>query len=71
MNIEKRRTVEGLVQNRLRADTAGTFKASKQYDQEARPIAWTTFSNLNTWFDSFKSIASSLDLLKAMLMVLG
>jgi hypothetical protein len=30
MNIEKRRTVEGLVQNRLRADVAGTFKASKQ-----------------------------------------
>jgi hypothetical protein len=54
MNIEKRRTVEGLVQNRQRAVAAGTFKASKQYDQEARPIAWTTFSNLNTWFDSFK-----------------
>ena len=54
MNIEDRRTVESLVQNRLRADAAGTFKASKQYDQEARRIAWTTFSNLNTWFDSFE-----------------
>jgi hypothetical protein len=54
MNIEKWRTVKGLVQNRLRAGAAGTFKASKQYDQEARRIAWTTFSNLNTWFDSFE-----------------
>jgi hypothetical protein len=54
MNIEDRRTVESLVQNRLRSDAAGTFKASKQYDQEARRIAWTTFSNLNTWFDSFE-----------------
>jgi hypothetical protein len=54
MNIEDRRTVESLVQNRLRSDAAGTFKASKQYDQEARRIARTTFSNLNTWFDSFE-----------------
>jgi hypothetical protein len=54
VNIEKRRTVEGLVQNRLRADAAGTFKASRQYDQEACRIAWTTFSNLNTWFDNFE-----------------
>jgi hypothetical protein len=48
MNIEKSRTVEGFLQSRLCADAAGTFKASKQYDQEARRIAWTTFSNLNT-----------------------
>jgi hypothetical protein len=54
MNIEDRRTVESLVQNRLRSDASGTFKASKKYDQEARRIAWTTFSNLNTWFDSFE-----------------
>jgi hypothetical protein len=54
MNIEDRRTIESLVQNRLQSDAAGTFKASKQYDQEARRIAWTTFSNLNTKFDSFK-----------------
>jgi hypothetical protein len=54
MNIEDRRTVESLAQNRLRSDPAGTFKASKQYNQEARRITWTTFSNLNTWFHSFK-----------------
>jgi hypothetical protein len=54
MHINKRRTVEGLVQNRLRADPAGTFKGSNQYDQEASRIAWTTFSNLNTWFSSFE-----------------
>jgi hypothetical protein len=60
MNIEKRRTVKGLVQNRLRTDAAGSFKASKQYDQEARRIAWTTFSNLNTWFDSFEMHSAEL-----------
>jgi hypothetical protein len=48
MNIEDRRTIESLIQNRLQSDAAGTFKASKQYDQEARQIAWNTFSNLNT-----------------------
>jgi hypothetical protein len=60
MNIKKRRTVKGLVQNRLRTDAAGSFKASKQYDQEARRIAWTTFSNLNTWFDSFEMHSAEL-----------
>jgi hypothetical protein len=30
MNIENRMTVQRLVQNRLRSDAAGTFKASKQ-----------------------------------------
>jgi hypothetical protein len=54
MTIEDRRTIESLVQNRLQSDAAGTFKVSKQYDQEARRIAWTTFSHLNTWFDSFE-----------------
>jgi hypothetical protein len=54
MNIKDRRTVESLVQNRLCSNAAGTFKASKQYDQEAGRIAWTTSSNLNTWLDSFE-----------------
>ncbi len=54
MNIEDRRTAQSLVENRLRSDAAGTFKASKHYDQEARRIAWTTFCNLNTWFNSFE-----------------
>jgi hypothetical protein len=54
MNIEKRSAVESFVQNRLRSDAAATFKASKHFDQEARRITWTTFCNLNTWFDSFE-----------------
>jgi hypothetical protein len=54
MNLENRMTVKDFVLNRLRSVVAGTFKAIKQYDQEARQIPWTTFSNLNTWFDSFE-----------------
>jgi hypothetical protein len=54
MNIEKRTIVQELVLHRLRYDVARTFKASKHFNQEARQIAWTTFCNLNPWFDSFK-----------------
>jgi len=61
MNIEKRSTVESFVQNRLRSDAAATFKASKQYDQEARRIAWTTFAISTHGLIALKSIASTLD----------
>jgi hypothetical protein len=54
MNVENRRSAEFLVHSRLRVGAAGTFKASKQCDQEARRIAGTTFCNLNAWFDSFE-----------------
>jgi hypothetical protein len=54
MNVENRRSAEFLVHSRPRVGAAGTFKASKQHDQEAPQIAWTAFCNLNAWFDSFE-----------------
>jgi hypothetical protein len=54
MNVENRRSAEFLVHARPRVGAAGTFKASKQHDQEARRIAWTAFCNLNAWFDGFE-----------------
>jgi hypothetical protein len=60
MNIKNRTTVKELVLHRLHSNAAGTFKASKQYDQEARQIFWTAFCNLNPWFDGFENLCIGL-----------
>jgi len=46
--------------SRLRKDTAHIFSAGKAGHQEARRILFTTFHNLNMWFDSWEEMIISL-----------
>jgi hypothetical protein len=49
MNMDK-------VTNRLKVQTADLISAGKGNPQELRRLVWTTFQNLNTWFDTFHEI---------------
>ena len=55
MNTEKKSTFTSFAQNRLCYNAAVKFKTSKHYYQEYCQNFWTTFSNINTWFDSFEN----------------
>ena len=54
INTKMRITDASLVQNRLRSNASVTLNTSKQYDQECRQISWTTFFNLDKWFNIFE-----------------